>query len=81
LVDDLSQITLISQKGELFGHIAAGGQFYELYPLGGETYALVELDRSQFTEEECATLNTPAADPSERNVYFDHARCKQNQKY
>lgn len=60
LTDDLGQITLISEKGELFGHIAVADQFYELYPLGEDKYALVELDRSQFTTEECATVDSPS---------------------
>lgn len=60
LTDDFGQVTLISEKGELFGHIAVADQFYELYPLGADKYALVELDRSQFTIKECATLDSPS---------------------
>jgi hypothetical protein len=48
-------VTLISQDGELFGHIAIDDRKFELYPLGNELYALAEIDPAFLAGNECAT--------------------------
>lgn len=48
-------ITLISQDGELFGHIAVDDRKFELYPLGNELYALAEIDPGFLAGDECVS--------------------------
>lgn len=53
--DRYGQVILISEKGGLYGHISIEDRSFELHHLGDNYHALVELDRTKFTEGECGT--------------------------
>lgn len=74
LQERLGTVTLISQAGELFGHIAVDDKKFELWPLGDDLYALTELDVSAFTSEECATVESTDNKVGESKSGYENAR-------
>lgn len=74
LQERLGTITLVSQSGELFGHISVDDKKFELWPLGDDLYALTELDASAFTSEECATIESTDDKEYESKSGYENAR-------
>lgn len=67
-------VTLISQNGELFGHIAVDDRKFELYPLGEQLYAIVEINPVFLAGEECAATREPTEKDSINKGENDNAR-------
>ncbi|MBX2965202.1 MAG: zinc-dependent metalloprotease [Cyclobacteriaceae bacterium] len=73
LEDTPGTVTLISQNGELFGHIAVDDRKFELYPLGDELYALVEIDAAFLAGDECVSP-PPVEKSDDTEPEYENAR-------